>query len=135
MPILSLKVSGPVDPVRAQELTQAVTDLTATILRKKRELTAVILDVVDPAAWTVGGSTLAEQGLASFALTIKVTAGTNSRDEKAAFVNAVHGRVSAILGPLNEASYVIVEEVPADSWGYGGQTQEYRAATKAVQAA
>jgi 4-oxalocrotonate tautomerase len=30
------------------------------------------------------------------------------------------------LGPLEEASCVVVQEVPASDWGYGGRTQAGR---------
>jgi phenylpyruvate tautomerase PptA (4-oxalocrotonate tautomerase family) len=41
MPLLNLTVSGPDDPAPARDLAQTLTDLTAALLRKKRELTAV----------------------------------------------------------------------------------------------
>ena len=36
--------------------------------------------------------------------------------------------LSQQLGPLHEASYVVVQEVPAGDWGYGGRTQAQRKA-------
>jgi 4-oxalocrotonate tautomerase len=135
MPILSLKISGSPDAATRRELAETVTELTATILRKKRELTAVLVEAVDPDVWLIGGRTLAEHKLASFALTIKVTAGTNTKDEKAAYVSAVFERMSRLLGPLHEASYVVVEDVSADSWGYAGQTQEHRHIARLIQQA
>jgi 4-oxalocrotonate tautomerase len=30
------------------------------------------------------------------------------------------------LGTLNPASYVVIQDVRGDSWGYEGLTQEYR---------
>ncbi len=34
--------------------------------------------------------------------------------------------MNTILGELHPASYVVIMDVPADSWGYEGATQEYR---------
>lgn len=130
MPLLTLTVSAAPDAARARALAEAVTDLTVAHLRKKRELTAVTVAFEDPAAWFIGARSLAEQNLASFALTIRVTAGTNTAAEKAAFVQAVYARMAALLGPLHEASYVVVEEVPGEAWGYGGRTQAARAAER-----
>ena len=31
-----------------------------------------------------------------------------------------------LLGPLHPASYIIVTDIAADSWGYAGETQELR---------
>ena len=130
MPILTVRLSTTPDAAKARQIAEVLTDLTATILRKKRSLTAVTLDVVSPESWTVGGRTLAEQGLSSFALTIQLTAGTNSPNEKAAYIAAVFARMAELLGPLHEASYVTVQDVAADSWGYGGRTQENRSSTR-----
>jgi phenylpyruvate tautomerase PptA (4-oxalocrotonate tautomerase family) len=30
------------------------------------------------------------------------------------------------LGPLHEASYVVVEDVPGEAWGYGGRKRAAR---------
>ncbi len=30
------------------------------------------------------------------------------------------------MGRLNPASYIVVQDVRADAWGYAGETQEYR---------
>jgi len=70
--------------------------------------------------------------LASFALDIKVTRDTNTDDEKAAYVRAMFDGMQHLLGPLHEASYVIVDEVPAAAWGYGGRTQAARFAAAAA---
>jgi 4-oxalocrotonate tautomerase len=130
MPLLTLKVSGTDDPALARDLAEAVTDLTASILRKKRELTSVVVGFTSPALWIIGGRSPAEHGLASFALTIKVTDGTNTPTDKAAYVDAVFAAMRARLGPLHEASYVVVEDVPGEAWGYGGRTQASRAAAR-----
>jgi 4-oxalocrotonate tautomerase len=34
--------------------------------------------------------------------------------------------MTALLGDLARASYVVIHEVNADAWGYSGQTQEFR---------
>ena len=134
MPLLTLKISHPEGATLVPTLAEAVTDLTASVLRKKRDLTAVVVDVVPPDRWTIGGRTLADQGLASFALEIRVTAGTNSEAEKAAYVEAVFDAMRRCLGPLHEASYVVVQDVPAEAWGFGGRTQAARYAAPAAAA-
>ena len=52
--------------------------------------------------------------------------GTNTKDEKAAFVAAVFKRMGELLGPLHSVSYVHANEVRGDAYGYGGLTQEQR---------
>ena len=34
--------------------------------------------------------------------------------------------MSELLGSIHNESYVYIEEVKADSYGYGGKTQEFR---------
>lgn len=33
--------------------------------------------------------------------------------------------MTALLGDLASASYVVIHEVHADAWGYAGQSQEF----------
>ena len=103
-----------------------MTELTADILNKKTELTAVEVEFISPQRWFIGGVSLQAQIATSFYLDIKVTEGTNTKDEKARYVAQVFSSVEAIIGPLATASYVTIEEVNADAWGYQGQTQEFR---------
>ncbi len=74
-------------------------------------------------------------GLASFWLDIVVVDGTNTKDEKAAYVAGVFAAMSALLGPLHPESYVLVREVKADAYGYGGLTQEQRYVERKMKAA
>ncbi len=126
MPYLNLKLCAELSPDVAGSIATCLTDLTAEILRKKRELTAVVLEFVAPSHWTIGGSSLAEQSLRSFYLDIKVTEGTNTKDEKALYAMRVFAGIEAIVGTLAPASYIVIHEVHADAWGFQGQTQEFR---------
>jgi len=57
---------------------------------------------------------------------IKVTDGTNTKDEKAVYVSRAFSAIEAIIGPLALASYIVIHDVRGDAWGYQGQTQEFR---------
>ena len=50
----------------------------------------------------------------------------NTDAEKAAFIGAAFEALGAALGPIAPASYVVVEEIDAAAWGYGGRTQAAR---------
>jgi len=126
MPFLNVKLSGPESLEKTATIAAALTDLTVRVLKKKRELTAVAVEFVAPQRWFVGGTSLHEQVISSFYLDIKVTEGTNTKDEKSQYVEQVFASVEAIIGTLAPASYVVVQEVRADAWGYQGQTQEFR---------
>ena len=126
MPILNLKVSAPRSASLSRTLSEGLVEATARILRKNPEITAVAIDYVSPEDWIVGGKSLAEQKKASFWLDIKVVDGTNTKDEKALYLAEVFAFMGRVLGSLHEESYVLVHEVPADAYGFGGATQEHR---------
>ena len=109
------------------EVARLVLDLTAKHLGKKRALTAVTVAERPARSWFVGGVSLADLGQASHRTVVRVTEGTNTKAEKAGFVAAVHEGMVRLLGPMRPESYVVVEEVRADAWGWGGETQEHRA--------
>lgn len=126
MPFLNVLLSSSTEPATYDEIAAALTDLTANILGKKRELTAVAVAALPQSSWYVGGASLSAQKLSSFYLEVKVTEGTNTKNEKAKYVDATFSRMTEILGPLSPASYVVIHEVRADAWGYEGKSQEYR---------
>jgi 4-oxalocrotonate tautomerase len=126
MPILNLKVSAPRSASLSRTLSEGLVEATTSILRKNPEITAVAIDYVSPEDWIVGGKSLAEQKKASFWLDIKVVDGTNTKDEKALYLAEVSAFMGRVLGSLHEESYVLVHEVPADAYGFGGVTQEHR---------
>jgi 4-oxalocrotonate tautomerase len=108
------------------DIAAAVSELTAKILHKDPKVTAVIVKSADAADWFAGGKSLAEQKLASFWLDVHVSEGTNTKNEKAAYLAAMFKRMGELLGPLHTESYLHVDEVRGDAYGFGGLTQERR---------
>ena len=113
-------------PTLKADVAAAVSKLTADILHKDPKVTAIIVKSADAADWFAGGKSLAEQKLASYWLDIHVTEGTNTKDEKAAYLAALFRRMGELLGPLHTESYAHVDEVKGDAYGFGGLTQERR---------
>jgi len=113
-------------PSLKSEIAAAVSELTARILRKDPKVTAIIVKSAEAADWFAGGKSLAEQKLASYWLDIHVSEGTNTKDEKADYLAAVFARMGELLGPLHEETYLHVDEVKADAYGFGGLSQERR---------
>jgi len=127
MPFVHLQVAAaPGIEVSDELLAHTATQLAAEVLRKKAELTAVRVERVAPAAWFIGAQAMAPRLQSTLHLQIQVTAGTNSADEKARFIATAFEQFATLLGGLHPASYVVVLEVPADAWGYGGRTQASR---------
>ena len=127
MPLITVSYSSSRrTPSLKADIAAAVGDLTAKILHKDPKVTAIIIKSVDAADWFAGGKSLAAQELASFWLDIHITEGTNTKDEKAAYIGAMFARMSELLGPLHNESYLHVDEVKGDAYGFGGLTQERR---------
>lgn len=136
MPLITVTYSSSRNaPSLKGDIAAAVTELTAKILHKDPEVTAIIVKSADPADWFAGGKSLAEQKLASFWLDIHVTEGTNTKDEKAAYIAAIFARMGELLGPLHNESYLHVDEVKGDAYGFGGLTQERRYIAAKLQVA
>lgn len=126
MPTLHLKVAPLQNPERYQHLARALTRITAETLGKRADVTAVVIDDLPAARWYVGGQDVQRP---TAMLEISITAGTNSPQEKQAFIQQAFSELQRQLahgGELEEASYVIVRELPATDWGYGGRTQRDR---------
>jgi 4-oxalocrotonate tautomerase len=128
MPMITLRYATPRQQQAglADTVAQAINQLSAQILGKNSNITAVVVDEVDPARWFVGKQSLKEHGLASFWVDIRVVDGTNTREEKADFIAAVFVRMQELIGPLHSESYIYVNEVRGDAYGYGGVTQNER---------
>ncbi|SDD32095.1 4-oxalocrotonate tautomerase [Massilia sp. PDC64] len=126
MPILNVKVGATKSPELTRRIADLLLDLTTGILKKKRDVTSIAIDYVDPDHWIVGGKSLTEQNKSSFYFDIKITDETNTKDEKARYIREAFDGFARILGNLHEESYIYVQDVRAASYGYGGHTQEYR---------
>jgi 4-oxalocrotonate tautomerase len=126
MPILNVKVSAVKSPQLTGQIAGLLLELTTRILKKRRDLTPIAIDYVDPDCWVIAAVPLSEQGKSSFYVDIRVTDETNTKDEKAQYIREVFDGFARILGQLHEESYIHVHDVRAASYGYGGLTQEYR---------
>jgi len=111
MPILTVKIAAQRSDTLTDQVAAMLAEHTSTILGKKPEVTA---------------KSLQSHGKSSFALEIKVTDETNTKDEKKRYIQAVFDGFSKILGDIHEESYIHVHDVRAASYGYGGKTQEFR---------
>jgi 4-oxalocrotonate tautomerase len=127
MPLITVTYASSRErPSLKAEIAAAVSELTAKILRKDPKVTAIVVKSAEAADWFAGGKSLAEQNLASYWLDVHITEGTNTKDEKAAYLAALFKRMGELLGPLHHESYAHVDEVRGDAYGFGGLSQERR---------
>lgn len=126
MPILNVKVSAHRTPELSERISETLLELTSRVLGKRRDLTAVVIEYVDPRDWFVAGKSLAELKKASFYFDVKVVDETNTKAEKARYVAEAFEAFARLLGDIHHESYVYVQDVRATAYGFGGKTQEYR---------
>ena len=126
MPYLNVRVSGPSSAETAEKIVTVLMKHTSEVLGKKAEVTSIEVDFIPANNWFVGGTRVSESKEVTFYLDIKVTEGTNTKAEKLKYINNVFTDFEAILGPITPASYIVIHDVSADSWGFQGRTQEYR---------
>jgi 4-oxalocrotonate tautomerase len=132
MPLIQITLTGaPAAPATVQQLQQETTRLMQTILHKEAALTVVSVTQLPAGAYTANGQVVATGA----SLQALITAGTNSAAEKATFIFAAKTLLTATFGPSDAPLYVALHELPADSWGYDGQTQAARKAGKLIGAA
>jgi 4-oxalocrotonate tautomerase len=126
MPYIHIQVSGDPDAALAQRIATGATDLTARLLGKDPTLTAVVVDFIDPAHWFIATKPLAAGGPRSYHWMVSITDETNTKAQKAAYLEAVHHAMGELLGGVAEHSYVHVADLRGSAYGYGGRTQEHR---------
>ena len=126
MPYLNIKISSPKSLELEIEIEKILTKYTAEILGKKPEVTSICIEYIEQAQWFVGGSRISEQGNTTFYLDVKITSGTNTKNEKQSYIKNIYAELSKLLGSTHPASYIVIHDVLADSWGFEGLTQENR---------
>lgn len=126
MPILNVKVSARRSSQMTIRISNILLELTSRILHKDPGVTSIAVEYIHPEDWIIAGKSLAEQGKTSFYFDIKLTDETNTKAEKAQYIQEAFTGFSRLLGDLHNESYIYVQDVRATSYGFGGLTQEYR---------
>ncbi len=126
MPYLNVRVSIPESSESTEKIVAVLMKHTSEILGKKPDVTSIEIGFIEPDKWFVGGVRVSDQKAVTFYLDIKVTDGTNTKAEKAKYLKNVFADFESIFGQITPASYIVIHDVRADSWGFQGRTQEYR---------
>ncbi len=128
MPFINISVAGAIlTSSQKQQLFDETTRLMSEILRKNPDLTSVRIDEFSVDNWAVGCTPMIVAGKVAVHMDIKVTEGTNTDNEKAEMIKQAMVMLKEIIGHTSEASYIIIHDLPATTWGYDGQTQAARA--------
>ena len=127
MPMITVQVAtaAPSNDL-AHAIAREISELTAKLLGKDPNVTAVAVDFIDAQHWFVGGESSADIGTPTFFVDVRISDGTNTKDEKAKYIAETFQAMHRLLGGSHSESYVHVNDVRADAYGYGGLTQERR---------
>lgn len=122
MPYLKLQFKQKIAKEKQEQLAKSFTLMMNSIMGKKQEVTAVDINDNTSGSWYING---VEQEITSH-LDIYITQGTNTQEEKSQMIYESNKLLKEIVGTLPEASYIIIKDIEADSWGFDGFTQKER---------
>jgi 4-oxalocrotonate tautomerase len=124
MPFIRVTAVGPtLAAEQVSRLGSGITALMEGVLRKKAPVVSVLVEQPVAAGWFIGG----EAAQIAVHVDATITAGTNSAEEKADFIDKMMKLLRAVISPeLSIATYIVISEISAQSWGYDGRTQESR---------
>lgn len=128
MPFINIAISKDcLSTAQKQRLFDETTRLMAEVMNKNPALTAVRIDEHPAENWAIGGEAVSAGERHGAHMDIKVTAGTNTDEEKAKMIGLAMKMLTEVVGSTPEASYVVIHDLDAGAWGYNGRTQKARA--------
>jgi 4-oxalocrotonate tautomerase len=124
MPFIRITAAGSTLALEhVSRLQTEMTELMASVLGKKANLTSVLVEQPAVAGWAIGRA----PARVAVHVDATITAGTNSTEEKELFIEQTMRLLKSVFGSeLSPATYIVINEIPAQSWGYDGRTQESR---------
>lgn len=129
MPYINIRLGTTLESSQQQQLYEQTTTLMNSVMGKRQDVTVVHIQESEAQCWSTNRRALNASNPIGAYVDIKVTQGTNTVDEKSRMITETVKMLKDIVGVVQEACYVVIDEVPADSWGYDGKTQAERAAS------
>lgn len=126
MPLITLRANKIASNEIRDNLATELSKITENILKKNKQLIVVRFEAADqPNQWYIGGAAKNDDE-AIFELSILVTKGTNTDEEKADWLDAAWKLITGLLGSAAHPNYISIQEIDSKSWGYNGLSQEQR---------
>lgn len=122
MPQVIVTVIGD-GPTQEQKSTlfAKISDLLVTVLGRTRHLTLVSVRTEPASNWSVGGAKAEDAGLVGVGAVIRTVAGSSVED-RARMIRETTTVLREVLGTPILPLFVVMQEIPPDSWGYDGKT-------------
>lgn len=126
MPLITLKANKIFSENIRDSLAESLSLITEKTLRKNKQLIVIRFEVAEKLAqWYVGGAVNSNDE-AIFELSIIVTKGTNTDEEKALWIAQAWKLLTEVLGSAIHPNYISIQEIDGKSWGYNGLSQGQR---------
>jgi 4-oxalocrotonate tautomerase len=136
MPFINIRIApGDISDKQADQLISSTTALMRNVMKKKAERTTVHIQPENAKLWAVGGKKIADRSGRAVFMDINITQGTNVTADKVAMVEQCYAMLSEVLGTIPEATYIVIHEIPGESWGKAGIMMYERAAADRKEAA
>ncbi len=127
MPFINIKLGdSALNDTQRRSLIKRTTELMAAVMGKRAQVTVVLIESLPYSQWGIGGQPVTDKSPMPAYVEIKITYGTNSDAEKSKLISEVKGMLTEFVGTIAEATYVVIQELDADNWGYDGVTQAAR---------
>ncbi len=126
MPYINIRLGTDLDNAQRAQLYEQTTTLMNQVMGKRREVTVVHIQESAPGLWATNAQVLSADDPVGAYVDIKITQGTNTPDEKAEMIAQTVQMLQKVVGTIQEACYVVIDDIPANSWGYDGKTQAER---------
>ena len=129
MPFIEVRIAKDhIEDDMVKQISAGITGIMRDVLNKNYDLVAVTVTAVNPRQWVIANHSLDKSTQTSAFVSARITAGTNTEQQKSQALQAIHDLLQNTLGPLNEASYIVLKELAASDWGYDGKSQKSRQA-------
>jgi len=126
MPYINIRLGAVLNDIQKEELFKTTTSLMNTVMKKRQEVTVVHIQESEASQWSTNSEQLSSNVPIGAYVDIKVTKGTNTPEEKKEMIAKTIKMLQDIVGTMQEACYVVIDDISADSWGYNGKTQAMR---------
>ncbi|WP_447871270.1 hypothetical protein [Serratia fonticola] len=125
MPIVTVTVSEQIADRTKAGILEEIVNITSCTLNKNEQVTVVKFIEGHTEFFNMGGMA---KGIHPFDVEIKITAGTNSKAEKAGWIESIWELMNIYFQTAEHfPCYISIIELDGDSWGFNGMTQYNRA--------
>ena len=133
MPFVNVKlVKDQVSLETKRQILFELTELIVRVMNRDRSLTNIVVDVIDPTSWALGGKEVNPAvDFVSF-VNIKVSKGSTNSEEMAIMLKETPKLMANILGNHIAENYFIIDELNPSAWGFDGISMTKRATLEGV---